>query len=111
MTTYSKLKTTVDPRFFLPEGIIDARPANQDETKAYRNPEFIVEQEPESLNSLEIASGAEPGTASVLSAPNFINIVSQVVRFTSDGSQVVDVTIEVEDVIGAENYDIRMTKT
>lgn len=42
--------------------------------------------------------------------PNSIQIVQQTVRTAPDGRQVVDIVIEVEDVPGALNYDIRVTK-
>jgi hypothetical protein len=43
--------------------------------------------------------------------PNTISIISQKIRFANNGSMVVDVTINVEDVSGGTQYDCRVTKT
>lgn len=42
--------------------------------------------------------------------PQDIQIISQTVRTGPDGSQVVDVVIEVDDVPDAVQYDVRVTK-
>ena len=42
--------------------------------------------------------------------PNSFTIVSQTVRTTKNGSQVVDVVIDVEEVEGAVKYEVRLTK-
>lgn len=45
-----------------------------------------------------------------LGVPGSYAIVSQTVRTAPDGSQVVDVVIDVEDIEGASKYDVRITK-
>lgn len=42
--------------------------------------------------------------------PDIIGVVSQTVRTTAAGNQVVDVIIEVEDMDAASNYELRVTK-
>lgn len=45
-----------------------------------------------------------------LATPGTYVIVSQTVRTAQDGTQVVDVVIDVEEVDGAEKYEVRITK-
>ena len=45
-----------------------------------------------------------------LATPGTYVIISQTVRTAPDGTQVVDVVIDVEEVEGAEKYEVRMTK-
>ena len=49
-------------------------------------------------------------TTNYLQAPNTMSIVSQTVKVAPDGRFVVDVVIEVEDVPGAANYEVRLSK-
>lgn len=44
-----------------------------------------------------------------LGVPSSFIIVSQTLRRLATGNIVVDVVIEVEDIDGAENYEVRMT--
>lgn len=50
-----------------------------------------------------------PGDQTGLVPPNFVNVVSQTLRFSANGQQVVDVLIDVEDVPGATDYGVRLT--
>lgn len=45
-----------------------------------------------------------------LDVPGTFEIISQTVRIGPDGSQVVDVIIDVEEVQGAVKYEVRMSK-
>lgn len=45
----------------------------------------------------------------ILDPPGSMEIVSQTVRTAPDGRQVVDIIIDVEDVSGALNYEVRIT--
>lgn len=45
-----------------------------------------------------------------LGVPSSFVIISQTVRTAPDGSQVVDVVIDVEEIPGASNYEFRVTK-
>lgn len=46
----------------------------------------------------------------VLDAPSDYTIISQTVRTAPDGHQVVDVIIDVEEIVGAIDYEVRITK-
>jgi hypothetical protein len=45
-----------------------------------------------------------------LGVPGVFTIVSQTVRTAPDGTQVIDVVVDVEDIDGAESYELRVTK-
>lgn len=47
----------------------------------------------------------------ILDPPSSMEIVSQTVRTAPDGRQVVDIIIDVEDIDGALNYEVRVTTT
>lgn len=47
----------------------------------------------------------------ILDPPSDFSIISQTIRTGLDGTQVVDVVIEVEDVEAAMDYEVRITKT
>lgn len=102
--------TTIDPRFFSPPGVIDVRPRTIDESPGVYS---VDEGATFSVNEDITPAGTvnDPGgTLTRLTVPSYITVVEQVVRFNPDGTQVVDVTVEVEDVEGATNYDVKVAK-
>lgn len=48
--------------------------------------------------------------ANILDTPSSFTIVSQEIKTGLDGRQVVDIVIEVEDVPGADSYNVRVSK-
>lgn len=50
------------------------------------------------------------GETNTLLAPTNITILSQTVKFGSDGTQFVDVVVGFTDVVGANNYEVRLTR-
>ena len=46
----------------------------------------------------------------VLDTPSAFDIISQTVRTAPDGRQVVDIIIDVEEIVGALDYEVRVTK-
>jgi hypothetical protein len=99
----------IDPNFPLPEGLIDVAymplPDLSDED-LIEVEEIDLEQDfaDDFVETLD-----EPDDAP--DVPESFTVVDQIVRFAPDGSQVVDVIIEVEDVEGITKYDVRKTKT
>lgn len=58
-----------------------------------------------------LGSGAEAGsTLESLPIPQNFRIISQTIRRNKDGSQVVDVVAETDDMPGVLNIDVRVTK-
>lgn len=45
-----------------------------------------------------------------LSFPSYINIISQTVNTMPDGTQLVDVVIDIEDIPGADKYEVKIVK-
>lgn len=56
------------------------------------------------------APGGNPGEGGDLNPPKNIKIKSQTIKFGPDGTQFVDVVVEFDEVDGASNYDVRITK-
>lgn len=48
--------------------------------------------------------------AATLEAPRNLTVVSQTIRFASDGTQYVDVVVEFDEVDGAEGFEARVAK-
>ena len=107
---------TVDPNFSLPTGVADL---------GYTNPDDKADSSIERSNTTGqiinidydeaiVGEGdfdGNVGVGSGLLPPDFVNVVSQVVRVTSDGRVSVDVILEVEDLPGVTGYEVGLTKT
>lgn len=104
----------IDPRFSFPDDVVDLHITHYDEEQ----PESYDDNDNSSLTEVTLDQTIpssdvldEPDNASTsLSAPQTLTIISQTVRISPDGTSVVDVVIEVEDVPGAESYELRVTK-
>ena len=55
--------------------------------------------------------GETSNPTATLLPPDWVQVVSQVMRQTSDGRYVVDVILEVEDLAGVTGYEVGITKT
>lgn len=108
-------EVTVDPRLFVPDGVIDlnAKSKETDPDNPTDIPELDVADETSGegvvYDSFDDA-GRDSTENDTLPAPQYINVVSQTVRFGPDGSALVDVTVEVEEVPGVSNFEIRVTR-
>lgn len=98
---------TVDPNFFLPPNLAGIGYAGSED-----GPDG-------SMDDQEISGEGDSGSVStidplptspVLRPPDYANVVSQIMRQTSDGRYVVDVIIDVEDVPDVARYDVGVTK-
>lgn len=81
--------------------------------------EYLLEDAPSSDTEIDVQSDSlfddeseldEDNNDDELGVPASLSIVSQTVRTGPDGNQVVDIVVDVEEVFGAVNYDIRITK-
>lgn len=90
----------LDPRFFVPPGVIDVRQENNENTDYIyaANPEIIADGGP----VLERSDSPIPN------APSGYRIVSQKLRTAPDGRVVVDVELEFPN-IGVYGIDVRTT--
>jgi hypothetical protein len=120
-------EVNLDPRLFIPDGVIDIGvkssgidPENPTDTPSATSAEAIEGVEVDDSgttddgevhydepSNLPVESGDEEDK---LPTPQYIEIVSQTIRIAPDGSSLVDVVINVEDIPGISNYDVRMTK-
>lgn len=109
-------ETTLDPRLFIPPDVIDMKSKS-------------IEIDPE--NPISAPNLDEPGDETTgdgviydifdttegvgtnndtLPTPESISIVQQVIKFAPDGRAYVDVIVEVENVPGITNYELRINK-
>jgi hypothetical protein len=75
----------------------------------------VYEDAGNELASYDVGDSEEVGEGSAapptgLYAPNYMNIVSQTAFISPEGNYLVDVVIDVEDIPGAEEYEVRLTK-
>lgn len=92
--------TIIDPNFFLPPGVVDLKYAIKDDASAG-----------DDQGGLGSGSGTVTTIVDPLGAlrpPNWINIVSQVIRISPTGHVSVDVTIDIEDVPGAVKFEAKL---
>lgn len=99
--------------FFVPDDVIDVRASTGEdypdisEEPIDIDPDTIVEYvDPEDFE----ADSSNPDENETLQTPQWLIVSSQTVRIGADGRTVVDVVLEVEDVPGAEDYELRVTK-
>lgn len=105
-----KQPVVIDPNFFLPPGVVDARYVNDSDTAGlYTDPSGPSDSliDSEVVGEIPDSVIANPTT---IQAPNTMTVIDQVVRIAADGRFVVDVVIEVEDIPGVANFEVRMSK-
>lgn len=111
-TSISPEKTIIDPRFDVPEGLdsfVYEQSTNPDElnTAPVSDTDVIEiytgEPSVEETDSDDYTHDAPP-------VPQEFTILSQTIHMSPDGRQLVDVEIEVEDIPGVIQIDVRVTK-
>lgn len=90
----------IDPNFFVPPGLVDARQQNKEDGEFYYTPADVAVAAP----ILDIP------TATIPMPPTSYEIIEQHVRHSPDGTTVVDVTIDFPDISGVASIDVRITK-
>lgn len=109
-------EVTVNPVFFLPDGVIDVRVKERNERIVGDGTEIDFEFDADDVTGEDAQKdddfGGEedesPGAS--LKAPSWLVVVEQIVRVAPDGRTTVDVTLEVENIPGALNYEVRLAK-
>lgn len=109
-----KEETLINPIFFMPPDVIDVRPGVREEDY-YEDPTAFDEFTIDDLNTIDDAANNIPDdeledTEEFIEVPQYVRIVDQQIRFSPDGTAVVDVIIEIEEVAAATEYDVRVTK-
>lgn len=111
----------VDPNFSLPFGVTDigySSPEEKNDSGIERSDstgeiiptEYNVESLGEMDGTLDSEDSVGESNEAILLPPDYISVVSQVMRQTSDGRYVVDVVLEVEDIPNVTGYEVGLTK-
>ena len=98
----SRDKRYIDPLFYIPEGI-------PPEVWAYNEEDGV--QYDEEVDIFESVDEGEDSEDDGLLTIDNLTIVSQTLRRLKDGSLVVDMVVQVDDIPGATKYEFRITKT
>lgn len=99
-----------DPNLDIPIGLKNARVSTKpDVTEELPDPDADINEQFETLIDEESELDEEE-VGDELDVPGTFEIISQTVRTGPDGSQVVDIVIDVEEVEGAVKYEVRITK-
>lgn len=99
-----------DPNLDIPIGLKNARvavrPDNEEELPdASADIDFQTETLIDEESELD-----EEEVGDELGVPGTFEVISQTLRTAPDGTQVVDVVVDVEDIEGAVKYEVRITK-
>lgn len=110
-------KILIDPLFGIPEGAEDQFTLTKDEvdTEDFVDIDELVNDviTPDYQDGSEIfvyEDNSDDLGGVVLEIPDDYSVISQTLRRAPGGQQVVDIVIETEDIDGALNYEIQVTK-
>jgi len=112
-TSITPAKTVIDPKFDLPEGL-DSFVYDTDKVAAESNTlnTELSDVISTSTNAVSIdESDIDDYAHDAPPVPQLFTIKSQTIHMSPDGKQLVDVEIEVEDIPGVIQIDVRVTKT
>lgn len=109
---------TLDPNFFLPPNVVDMRyvdPEVESDSATTRGDNGeVINADYNEVDYSEIASNPDDAGSNtvtyMIQPPDSVSVVSQQVRVTSDGRFVVDVILDVADIAGVVQYDVRVSK-
>jgi hypothetical protein len=109
-----KPDVVIDPNFFLPPGVVDARYPNEievntDEIDTVIDADDVLDADSDVIIDEPEETGEDNDTV-IIYPPDTAIVVSQTIRFDGTGQQVVDVILEVPDVDDSIQIDVRMTK-
>lgn len=94
--------TELDPMFFIPEGVDEFIYHDRETT-------YETSQE-ETGDDFFVTDDGDADYFDGPATPEIIEVVSQTIRTTAAGNQVVDLVVEVEDLAGLSKYEFRVTK-
>lgn len=103
--------TVVDQNFYIPEGLasfVYVETTDQDPvTEAESTGDDTVQIY---TGELVPEAGAVDAVTYILPVPQDFTIVSQIIRLSPDGRQLVDVVFDTSDLEGVTNFEVRVTK-
>lgn len=103
MAVQDSIQTIIDRHFFVPVGAVDIRQQNEADSEFSYSPGTIAQDNNQPI--------LQQPTDTVPMPPTSYEIVSQHVRISSDGTAVVDVTLQFPDIPGVDHIDVRITKS
>lgn len=104
---------TVDPMFFIPDGVVgmEYSPAKTSAGTSDSSDTTAVAAEGEDPGDVVASDAFGPAnTVDILDTPQILSVISQTVRRSPGGNNVIDVVMEVENVAGAAGYEFRVAK-
>lgn len=105
----------LNPNFFLPPGVVDARystDAEKTEEEVTEIVDFAPVENGEIVETPIDDITPDPGQPpTILLPPDSVIVVSQEIRTVGNGQQVVDVILEVADAESSIQVDVRLTKS
>jgi hypothetical protein len=106
----TEIWTELDPNLDLPPDLKNIKfISNPDNNIEMGDATADIDIQSETLDDDDSLTDDE-AMVDVLEPPGSFQIISQTIRTGLDGSQVVDVVVEVEDVPGAVSYNVRVSK-
>lgn len=94
---------TIDPNFLLPPGLIDVTQRDVETEELEYDGEEVTESNEEVVDAGYVDPDHLETTQTFL-------VVNETVRVLPDGSSVVDLIVELDDIPGITNYEARVTK-
>lgn len=97
-----------DPNLEIPVGLKNAKEiVRPDIDHEYPEPNATISDQDDSLGDDE-SELDEDENDEELGVPSYFTVISQSVRTATDGRTVIDVVIDVEEIAGAINYEVRI---
>lgn len=107
-------EVVLNPVFFMPPDVVDIKVGYEDTTQEnIANTTYSDIIDGQDATDFDVTSGQSTDTTEsgeTPMPPQFMNVVEQTVRIAPDGKSVVDVVVEFEDLLGNNEYDVRITK-
>lgn len=105
----------LDPMFLIPDGMDEFVYDENEDTGGsdddLEDDTTIAATESGVVDDFEVVDEGDEGyNGGGVETPEILGIVSQTIRTKDDGSQVVDVIVEVEDIPGVSKYEVRVAK-
>lgn len=97
-------QSEIDPMFYIPEGVDELVYSDGAESL------YLDADEEESAEESFVGEDDYGDYTEGPDVPEIIGVVSQTLRTTAAGTQVVDLVIEVDDALGISKYETRVTK-
>jgi hypothetical protein len=109
-------KILVDPLFQVPPGAEDQFVFSREDADSdiVEDIEEVEEEDfggsDDDIQTLDFDDGFDDQNGVTLETPTAFAVIAQAIRRAPGGQQVIDVIIQTEDIVNANNYEIQVTK-